>query len=107
MRRRWNGGDRSCSARSKAEQWAAPAVENPGERLRPQIDVALQLQFGDARHAAFFRGDESGQQAANVVDQFRNGNVRPILWPLLYKCADMIYPYAAAMKSLLPPPGKG
>lgn len=84
-----------------------PQLENSGERLRPLIDAAPRLQFGDARYAGFFRGDKSGQQAANVVDQFRNGKARPILWPPLYKCADMIYPYAAAMKSLFLPPAGG
>ncbi|HTS40570.1 MAG TPA: amino acid ABC transporter substrate-binding protein [Xanthobacteraceae bacterium] len=34
----------------------------------------------------------------NNLDQFRNGEKQPILWPLEYKSGNLIYPYAAARK---------
>jgi branched-chain amino acid transport system substrate-binding protein len=34
----------------------------------------------------------------NNVDQFKNGDHQPILWPPEYKTGEMIYPYADARK---------
>jgi hypothetical protein len=34
----------------------------------------------------------------NNLDQFRDGKVQPIVWPIESKTGDLIYPYADARK---------
>jgi len=36
--------------------------------------------------------------APNNLDQFRAGQVQPILWPAEYKTGNIVYPYADARK---------
>ena len=71
-------------------------------RLYAQGQVkTVASDFSSPKMASRRRRAKSGRSSRvqpNNLDQFRDGKVQPIVWPIESKTGNVIYPYADARK---------